>query len=87
MCATKTRPLWLLAFAVGICLTAAGCGGDGGDGQDATAAVRLPPAKQSPEAFAREFAKLLSTAERKRDCKRINAINARSLYRLSLIHI
>lgn len=82
MCQTQRRPLWLLAFAVAICLAAAGCGGDDGDdGGDATAAVSLPPAKQSPEAFARELAKLVSTSERKRDCKRLNAINARSLYR------
>jgi hypothetical protein len=82
VCHIKGGSLWLPAFAVAICLVAVGCGDDDGeDAGQATAAAGVPAPKQSPEAFARELANLISETARKRDCKPLDAINARSLYR------
>lgn len=75
----------LLAMTVVACLVAAGCGDDGDadaeSGGETAAAARLPEAKQPPEAFARELADLVAGTVRPKQCKRLNAINARSIYR------
>jgi hypothetical protein len=73
-------------MTVAICLMAVSCGGD--DDADADrgsgetpAAARLPEPRQTPAAFAREFADLVAESVTKRECKQLNAINLRSVYR------
>ena len=73
-------------MTVAVCLIAAACGDDGDAGADSgggetPAAARLPEAKQPPEAFARELADLVADTVFRKDCKRLNAINARSVLR------
>jgi len=79
------RLMPLLAMTVVLGLTTAGCGdgdadADSGGGPTAVA-ERLPDAKQTPTEFARELADLVAETFSPKDCKRLNAINARSLYR------
>lgn len=85
MCVTDWRLLPLLVMTVAIGLTVVACGDDGDAGAqgggETPAAARLPEAKQSPAAFAREFADLVAETAVKEDCKALNAINARSVYR------
>lgn len=80
---TGRRLVPLLAMTVAICPLAVGCGDESnGDPRAETpAAARAPDAKQSPEAFARDLAELVANTTRRKDCKPLDAINARSFYR------
>jgi hypothetical protein len=84
---TDRRLVPLLVMTVVLGLTVVACGDDdGGDadaksGGETPAAARLPEAKQSPAAFARELADLVAESVTRRECKQLDAINLRSVYR------